>query len=501
MGSLVLYLESISQLDNMKSHNSVENSFAKDAATLVTGTVISQLIIVLFSPVLTRLYTPVEFGVLAIYSSILGVVSPVLSLRYDMAIVLPGSQKRANDLVNLSLLLALLSGFFAFVLIVFLQDEVARVFGQEYGQVIQWLLVVGIILIGLHQAINFWAIRNKSYSAIAGSKFSQSFFMTSMQLTGYQYGSITLIIGQIFGQISSTIYLVYVACVRDRLVIRFSNARRIMAAARRYKKFPLYTTWSALINSAGVQLPIMLFALYFGIQSAGFYALAQRILNLPMAIIGSAIQSIFFTNIADEIRRKRAASIVVNFFSFLARLVLPPMLLVIVYAPEAFSFVFSEAWNFAGQLAQLMAIWIIFQFCTGPLTLVFAALGQNRLDFVLQAVMFSVRMGAILIGVISGSFYMTIAIFSIGSAVCYVVIFVIICRLVHASMNHVAKIFIKHFVYSLLIISPLVFADYMSSSITILLTAFMGTVVLLGMWYLDLWHTYDSIRLESRSSS
>jgi len=47
-----------------------ESAFAKNVSVLVGGTALGQVIAVLASPLLTRLYAADDFGVLAVYSSI-----------------------------------------------------------------------------------------------------------------------------------------------------------------------------------------------------------------------------------------------------------------------------------------------------------------------------------------------------------------------------------------------------------------------------------------------
>ncbi|MCW8905860.1 MAG: oligosaccharide flippase family protein [Sedimenticola sp.] len=483
----------------MKSYNSVNRSFTKDTGVLAFGTIVSQLVIILSSPVLTRFYSPADFGMLAVYSAILGAVSPVISLRYDIAIVLPRSKQKANDLVILSLLIVTVFSLLSLVLIPVFDDEFVKAFGQDYGHIIPWLLFISILLVGTHQIAIFWAIRHKSYQAISGSKLSQSVFMVTVQLVCHRFGSIVLILGQIIGQIISTAYLLFMVCVRERRSIKASTCERLQSVASEYQKFPIYTTWSALVNSAGVQLPIMIFAIIFGIKVTGYYALAQRILTLPMAIVGDAIQSIFFTNISEEVRRDRVSHIISALFSLLIQLVLPPMLLVLLFAPEAFAYVFGDTWGYSGELAQLMVIWIITQFSTGPLTLVFAAMGYNKLDLFLQVTLFATRVFAIMVGIVLDDFYLTVAMFSIGSSVCYLMIFAMICKLSSLTILDVIRPFIKSLLYGVVIVSPLIYVKYVHYSMAILVITSVVSVALLSIWYIYLWNRYSSFKLEAGS--
>jgi O-antigen/teichoic acid export membrane protein len=62
----------------------LNNSFFRNVTTLALGTVISQIIVLASSPLLSRLFTVADFGVLSIFTSI-SVFFAVLSTgRYEL---------------------------------------------------------------------------------------------------------------------------------------------------------------------------------------------------------------------------------------------------------------------------------------------------------------------------------------------------------------------------------------------------------------------------------
>ena len=84
-----------------------KNRFARSVSFLAGGTAAGQAITVLAAPLLTRLYSPEDFGLLAVYTSLLMTIGVIASLRYQLAIPLPKSDEEAAHVVVLSLFIVL----------------------------------------------------------------------------------------------------------------------------------------------------------------------------------------------------------------------------------------------------------------------------------------------------------------------------------------------------------------------------------------------------------
>ena len=77
--------------------------FVRSVGVLVGGTALAQALMVLVLPLLTRLYTPEDFSVLAVYASIFGIISVTACLRLEIAIPLPERDEDAANLLALAL--------------------------------------------------------------------------------------------------------------------------------------------------------------------------------------------------------------------------------------------------------------------------------------------------------------------------------------------------------------------------------------------------------------
>jgi len=93
-----------------------KSSFSGDVLKLVGGTAFAQVLSILASPIITRMYGPEAYGLSALFTSIAGIIATIACLRYELAVMLPEKDEDAANLLALSLILAtLISAVTAFV--------------------------------------------------------------------------------------------------------------------------------------------------------------------------------------------------------------------------------------------------------------------------------------------------------------------------------------------------------------------------------------------------
>ena len=138
----------------------------KNVGVLVGGTAFSQLIGLLALPILTRLYTPEDFTVLATFSSILALLTVVSCLRFEIAIPMPKKQEIAMQLF----LLSLISVFCITVLVttaLFIWEEYFDELTNNRLQGYYWLIPVGVFCAGFYKALQYWMTREKKFKSVS----------------------------------------------------------------------------------------------------------------------------------------------------------------------------------------------------------------------------------------------------------------------------------------------------------------------------------------------
>jgi O-antigen/teichoic acid export membrane protein len=394
-----------------------KNAFARGVGVLVGGTAGAQVLTVLATPLLTRLYTPDDFGLVAVYGGLLALVGVVSSLRYELAIPLPEDDQEAAHVVALSLLIVLGTTALSTVLVLFFGTSIVKALGVPRLAGYLWLLPIGALLSGAYAVFNYWSIRTKRFSAIAETRVRQALASVAVQLMAFKAGGVALLFAAVVGQSVGTATLGKPALTRAE----FKNItwRGIGRAGSRYRRFPIFSTWEGFFNTAGLQLPPLMFAGLFGPAAAGLYALANRVLSLPMSLIGSAIGQVFFSNAAEAYRADKLGPLVAQLHARLAHIGLPPTLLLIMAGPDLFGVVFGSAWRPAGEFARWMAPWLYLVFVSSPLSTLFAVMEKQIQGLMFQVILLVGRIGSILVGAWIGDLGVTIMLFAGVSALCW----------------------------------------------------------------------------------
>lgn len=421
-----------------------QGSTKRHLSVLASGAVLGQVAVIAASPILTRLYSPEDFGLLATYTAILGIISTIAGLRYELAIPLPRTNGSAVNILALSLLcVTVVSLLLAFIVILF-GEQIPSWLNTAAIAPYLWLLPLGVLLSGIYQSFNYWAIRRKSFSRIARTSIQQGIAGAATQVAiGLAHlGPIGLITGQIIGQSAGLSALVIGAYREDKGLLKRLNNQRIRQSARRYSRFAKYTTWQALANSASTLLPLILFAALLSPSVAGLYMLAHRTLSMPLTLIGKAVGQVFHSQAAEAQRNGTLDILTFKSFQKMLRLVMGPMVFIGILAPDLFALAFGESWRQAGIYAQWMVPWMIVQFVFSPISILISVLELQAGGMISQFGFLIFRVGAILGGAQFGSDNAIIA-YALSGLISYFIFGVWITLKAGIRGSKIAGVFVK----------------------------------------------------------
>lgn len=363
--------------------------FVRHVVTLAGGAALAQVLPLLAMPLLTRLYTPADFGVLSMYVAWLSALAVLATARYEMAIVLPDSKRAAINLLGLSLLitaaLSILTG-----LVIWPAPRFWAELAHE-PQVGPWLdlLPFSLAAAGAMQAWSNWNIRNERYRANAAGRMAQAAGMMAVQL-GFGLlgvGVVGLIVGQFAGQLASLIAQAW-RDIRDGFSWKSQISKPEMRAlAREYIEFPRVNAPHALAGAIQDTLTVTLLLMLEGATTVGHYGMMMRVLKLPAALIGQAVAQVAYRDLAaararGESLRPRLRKLLV----LLLALALPPSLVILFAGESLFALVLGEAWREAGHYAEALAPFMLFHFIASPLGMVPLVIQRQRSAFALMVV-------------------------------------------------------------------------------------------------------------------
>ena len=176
----------------------------KGLLTIGVGTVISQIIGILSAPLITRLYLPYDFGVLAIFSSLLSIFVVIVSFRYEFALPISKDDSEAANLLCLCLILISVTAIIFLICMIFFGHILSTFFHFEIIYPYILLLAIGIIGAGIFNILNYWAVRKRDYTRITYTKVCQSLAgsISKIVMGLFGFGPLGLIVGELLSQIT-----------------------------------------------------------------------------------------------------------------------------------------------------------------------------------------------------------------------------------------------------------------------------------------------------------
>ena len=333
-----------------------KSEFSRNVLTLMTGTTIAQAIPIAISPILTRIYTPEDFGVLALFVAIVSIFGSVASGRYELAIMLPKKDEDAINIFALGFIITTAISLILLIVIFLFNEYLIEILGNREIGVWLYFVPITVFFIGIFNILNYFNNRKRQYKDIAVATIIKSMVLAVIQLSVgfFKQGASGLIGGQIISNIFANIRLLK-NIIKDKKLISKISKVKIVALGKRYKNFPLISLPSNFINVLNQNLVNMLISTLYNIKTLGFYALIQRVLGVPSSLIGSSIGQVFFQEASKE--RQESGYAIKIFTSTVIKLLLiaiPIYGILFLIVEDLFSFVFGEKWQIAGEYAKVL---------------------------------------------------------------------------------------------------------------------------------------------------
>jgi len=358
----------------------------------------AQVIMFAFIPIITRIYSPEEFGLYSLFFSISIAIALISSLNYEQAIVLPESEKDAQALVFLSIGILFSVVVITTVLSFIFYDLLLKYFqGMEY---FIWLLPLSVLITGMQQIFDQYSNRKNFYKQMATAKILSSVGTVSTQMSSrYIFGLNGLVFGKVFADLLGVIFLYKHHIKEQTLHLRSMSKKRVIVNARVHDHFPKFQTGTSLMNYLAQYLPIFLFPMLFSPEAAGYYALTFRILMVPTTIMGGSVRSVYYQKASRMFNNNE------NIYSLykkttlgLLKIYIVPFLVIVIFGKEIFTFLFGEQWGMSGEIAQLMVFTSLLAFINIPSVMTFNILKLQKLQLFIQYLQFLLRGLAIYIG-------------------------------------------------------------------------------------------------------
>lgn len=373
--------------------------FINKVATLSIGNIIAQAVPFLLMPFLTRLYSPNDFGVFAIFVTLVGIFSELVTGKYEMAILLPKNEIRAISLVKLTIIISFILSFILLLIIILFHDLIIGLLGSNQFSFWIYLIPLATFLNGSYETTKDFCLRKNAYSNISKSiitkSISGSLFQFLAGLGSFAVGG--LITGNIISYFTAnlSVFRVYNKTRKSEKAnsFSFSYCRLLL---HRYKNFPKFAMPSSVLNSSSAQIIVIALSAFYSTTIVGFYSLAQKILNIPTSLLGSSIRQVYFKEASEHFDNKKyIRELTWKLYQKLIYIGVIPMTIILVFGPEIFGFVFGKNWSIAGHFAQMLSIWFLLIFAASPISALLIVLEKQKSAFVFQLISFIMKLAVL----------------------------------------------------------------------------------------------------------
>lgn len=377
------------------------SEFRRNLITLVSGAGLVQAIPILLAPILARLYSPEDFGLLAMMMATVSTLATLVSGRYELTIMGARNKIELSNLVTLPLLMTGIISIVLGILIMLVHAQIAQLFGKP--ALSQWLIWVGLPLLasGLIQTYTVYLSREKRYKRIVAGRIFQNLIAGGVSIVAALLGfnTLGLVLGYMSGLSVSAFYFTRYAAVPLRGV----SLARMKTLATKHYQYPLFSAPAALLDAATQSAAVFIIGYFYHANILGYFSQANRLMAVPLVLIGASVSQTFFQHAAEQ-RRQHAklTPLLLNTTKKLLLYSAPFFLLFIFIAPAAFEWAFGPGWSVAGDYGRLVAIAYWVRLGVSPISQIFFVVQRVKMGSLWQMGYFVTSISVLMIAGAAG---------------------------------------------------------------------------------------------------
>ena len=410
----------------------IQSEFSKNILTLFTGSLVSQIIPILASIVLARLYNAEDYGVFGLISSIVGISTLVANGNYHKAIVLPTKRIEAINLLALSLIFTVTVSLVLLIICLLFGGSISELLGNNNLGKYICLVPVIVFLTTNIQNFTYWFNRNKHFKIISKQQILQSIInsVVAIMLGVYLAGATGLVVGYVSAMLISVLYLFY-NIENKKEIISVIKLSKIKNVAIRYDKFLKYSTVSSFFNSiSNVGMPTIIIAI-FDPKVAGLYFFASKIVRIPIGLLLTSFAQVYYQK-ANELFHNNKSELYsftlrsqkkIAVFLFFCLFVLSGI------SPWLFNIVFGVKWVQAGELVKYFAILTFFRNIYSSISFISNIIEKQKLLLVFNILLSTLTILSMYVAHLFFDFKISILISSVIGAMCFIVLNIYMLRI------------------------------------------------------------------------
>jgi O-antigen/teichoic acid export membrane protein len=409
-----------------------ESAYKKNVMTMISGRIVSQVIPILLTPILTRIYSPQEFGIFGVYSTIITILAMLASGRYCLAIVLPKEEEEAKDLAVISSILTIVSTLIFLILAVFFGESLFTLLNSEVLQKYIWVVILGIWVIAMHEILFYYGLRLKKYKILAIDVTIYASLVLIIRLVlGYMgYTEMGLFLSYSLGYLFSFFFLFISLSIYKEFKGIEINIKKYKLLLLKYLKFPKFSLIAETLNIGALMFPNLFLNKIFGSATAGYFAMSDKVLGTPIWFITMSVGDVFKQEAAEQFREQGSCENIFNKTTkalFLLGII--PFSLLFIIGPYIFPIIFGPNWEPIGFYIRIFSIMYFARFVVYPVTNVVYILNKQNYNVVFQLLKIIALVIAFVLGYVYKDVTVALIVWSGLTVFVYLFIFIFLKKL------------------------------------------------------------------------
>lgn len=394
-------------------------------ATLLSGSVLAQLIVLLAYPVVTRLFSPQDFGLFNVFYSYIEVLIILSTCKYELAIPMADDDIEAKAVTRLALAINTLVSV-ALLLVI----TVLLVFNALPGEsnalgCIALLIPFMVFFSGTSRIYSFLFNRYKQFHPIAASDVVCASSGSLLKIALGVLASLWSVLSQwglplatVLGQAAANVnYLVRMRKLPTH-GLRNPDGASLKRVARKFVNFPCFTAPKDFVSSFSYNLPFLWLAAYFDKAEVGLFALALTFTFRPANIVNTAMERVLYVRTVERVRNHQPVMRdLARFVGYINLVAVPVCLLLFFFAEPLFGFFFGDRWSGCGYYVRCLIPWTFVVLTASSLSFIPNIFSTQGKEFVFYLVLLVLRIVALWVGIVQQDFQLAILLFSIAGAV------------------------------------------------------------------------------------
>ncbi|MCC1339343.1 type 8 capsular polysaccharide synthesis protein Cap8K [Staphylococcus aureus] len=355
------------------------NKFIGDSFLMILSSGIAQVILIITTPIITRLYSPAEFGEFTIFSNIAMILIPIINARYDLLIVNAKNDRSANILSQISFLISLL--------ILLILIPILAISAWLYPNFILdfIFIIIMLFLVSLTNIFTNYLNKERKYKVLSLINVFRAGSMALLQIIFglLSLGSLGLIIGFSLSYITG-ITLGYKTFKKHFNIVR--NKEETKALFLENKNQLVYSTPSILLNSLSFSVVVFFIGILYTNTEVGIYGMAIRVLGIPVTIISLGLSKIFMQQANDYyIERGNFRNLLLKFSSTLVIVSIILYVPLYLFSEELVNILLGHSWVDAITVIKIVIPLFVIRLIVSTVSLSVIVLQKQQLELILQA--------------------------------------------------------------------------------------------------------------------